>query len=62
MSPIPLLNDVLHAWVRREEVDNPEDRPSNPDGLVLEAWGECNLLKMASTYAIRELTSYIRGL
>lgn len=43
MSPVPVIRDVLHALVRRDEPDNPEDRPSDPNGLVLEAWGECLL-------------------
>ena len=43
MSPIPLIKDVLHILTRRDggvAPDNPAERPSDPNGLVLEAWGE----------------------
>ena len=42
MSPIPAIEDVLHTLLRRNDAtpDNPADRPSDPNGLVLEAWGE----------------------
>jgi hypothetical protein len=42
MSPIPTVDDVVYALlVKRDNGDNPADRPSDPNGLVLEAWGEC---------------------
>ncbi|EXJ75343.1 uncharacterized protein A1O5_02039 [Cladophialophora psammophila CBS 110553] len=40
MSPIPTIEHVLHTWIRRDEPDNPEQRPSDPNGLVLEAWAQ----------------------
>ncbi|KIW63787.1 hypothetical protein PV04_08759 [Phialophora macrospora] len=40
MSPIPLIEHVLHTLTRRDEPDNPEDRPTDPNGLVLEAWAQ----------------------
>ncbi len=42
MSPIPLIKDVFHTLTKRDgaALDNPSDRPTDPNGLVLEAWGE----------------------
>lgn len=40
MSPLPETHHVLHTLLRREELDNPNDRPSDPNGLVLEAWAQ----------------------
>jgi hypothetical protein len=39
MSPIPAIENVFRTVLRRDEPDNPSDRPSDPNGLVLEAWG-----------------------
>lgn len=40
MSPIPGLAHGLHTWLRREEPANPALRPTDPNGLVLEAWAQ----------------------
>ncbi|KIY01738.1 uncharacterized protein Z520_01876 [Fonsecaea multimorphosa CBS 102226] len=40
MSPIPTIEHVLHTWIRRDDPDNPEQRPTDPNGLVLEAWAQ----------------------
>ena len=54
MSPIPVIGNILHTLVRRDEPDNPEDRPSDPNGLVLEAWGEFGLgLRLSDNINIR---------
>ncbi|KIX04417.1 uncharacterized protein Z518_05285 [Rhinocladiella mackenziei CBS 650.93] len=36
MSPIPKIHNGLRTWIRRDEVTKPTD----PNGLVLEAWAE----------------------
>lgn len=43
MSPVPEkygLHYGGHTLLRRDELDNPNDRPSDPNGLVLEAWAQ----------------------
>ncbi|EXJ84719.1 hypothetical protein A1O3_05389 [Capronia epimyces CBS 606.96] len=40
MSPVPPFHNVVHTFFRREELDNPNVRPSDPNGLVLEAWAQ----------------------
>jgi hypothetical protein len=68
MSPIPSVHDVVSALlVKRDNADNPADRPNDPNGLVLEAWGECtqyartrtitdiNVLRIAQGYMVGSL-------
>lgn len=38
MSPIPRVHHVLHTLLRREEQE--VTKPTDPHGLVLEAWAE----------------------
>ncbi|EXJ94144.1 hypothetical protein A1O1_02537 [Capronia coronata CBS 617.96] len=40
MSPVPGVHNGLHTPLRRDEPENPNNRSSDPNGLVLEAWAE----------------------
>ena len=55
MSPLPVIKDVLHTLIRRDEADNPADRPSDPNGLVLEAWGKSGYIGDCFTINTLEL-------
>lgn len=34
------MDHVVHTWFRRQELADPSQRPSDPNGLVLEAWAQ----------------------
>ena len=40
MSPLPAINNAFHTFIKRKVDQNQGEKPTNPNGLVLEAWAE----------------------
>jgi hypothetical protein len=40
MSPLPHLNNAFESLFKREVPDNQGEKPTDPNGLVLEAWAQ----------------------
>lgn len=59
MSPIPKLRNVVYTLLRRE--DQPVTKPTDPHGLVLEAWAEGFMLGSLIIMSCITLANMRRG-